>query len=135
MAVLIKMPLTVYLGFLGRCKLDSREYSALKAAIVEHEAEDVVKILCDTSDVERLLQHAKRFYAAAVPYLQDNLSTRELRIVAIEYRRDPTSQTWHLCSNCSHWPNGNDFVASSHLSSDSQVCNECLVLNQQDLCK
>ena len=126
---------TEYLGFLGRCQLESREYSALKTAIVEREAEAIVKILCDLSDAELLLQHAKKFYAAAVPYLQDNLKTGELRIVATEYRREPRSQTWHLCSNCSHWPDGVDFLISNHLSSDYQICNECIVLNQQGRCK
>lgn len=34
MAVLLKMPLAVYLAFLGRCPLLSREYSALKNSVM-----------------------------------------------------------------------------------------------------
>jgi hypothetical protein len=76
MPVVITMPHSVYLGFLGRCRLDSREYAALKTAVIERTPEERVEIMCDPADHARLVRHAKIFYSAALPYLETvNLTT------------------------------------------------------------
>ena len=82
-----KMPVRVYFGFLGRLTLESREYAVLKTSIVESAIVESapsgdynVEILCEASDTELLLQHAKNFYPDAVPYIQRALdSVRHLR--------------------------------------------------------
>jgi hypothetical protein len=138
MAVLLKMPLDVYLIFIERCPARRREYAVLENAIVEHGQDDsvpTVHVLCDTADAQLLLQRAELFYPDALPYMQQSLPEGELGIVAMEYRREPASQTWHFCSNCSQWPSGFDFIVSQSLPDGCQMCNECAAKNQQGECQ
>jgi hypothetical protein len=73
---MLKMPVRVYFAFLGRCELTGREYAVLKTSIVESAPSgDNVEVLCDASDAELLLQHAKNFYPDAVPYIQRALDS------------------------------------------------------------
>ena len=48
MTVLAKMPIQVYLGFLGRCTLTSREFAALKNPVVE--TSSMLEVTCHTAD-------------------------------------------------------------------------------------
>jgi hypothetical protein len=71
MKSIIKMPVPVYFGFLGRLTVESREYVVLKTAVIEsHAPDDIVNILCDEADRVLLLNRAKEFYADAVGYIQ-----------------------------------------------------------------
>ena len=76
MTVSIFFPLTIYLGFLGRCILRSREYAVLKHGVVD-QAPDASrgtitsKFHCALEDAELLLARAKRLYPAAAPYIAE----------------------------------------------------------------
>jgi hypothetical protein len=132
---MLKMPVAIYLALLGRCPLASREYAVLKNALVHpvSSGDYDVETLCDVSDAELLLKRAKLFYPAAVPYIEQAL--KSVQSSPAGYRRDPASQTWHFCSNCSQWPTGSDYVFSADLPGDYAICNECIVKNQTGECK
>ncbi|MGN6730477.1 MAG: hypothetical protein ACTHMB_00660 [Candidatus Binatia bacterium] len=57
------MPLRVYLSFLGRLTLESREYVVLKTAVIESNASSNVTVeICDNPDALLLLKRATEFY-------------------------------------------------------------------------
>ena len=69
------MPVRVYFAFLRSCPAASREYAVLKNSLVEPVPGDYnVEKLCEVDDTELLLDHAKRFYPEAVPYIERALS-------------------------------------------------------------
>ena len=71
MAVSISLPMAVYHGFLGRCKLGSRRYEILRNSMLEHrEGQSIVEILCSQEDADILLDHAISYYPPAVNYLR-----------------------------------------------------------------
>jgi hypothetical protein len=131
------MPVAVYLSLLGRCPLASREYAVLRNSVVgaaHREPDYVVETLCEEADAERLLDRAKKFYPAAVPYIEDALKTVRAALTR-EYRRHPACQTWHFCTNCSQWPGALDYIASAEIPGDSEVCNECIARSNAGDCK
>ena len=137
MAVFIKIPLQLYLGFLGRCLLSSREYAVLKTSIIERSAErqfsvDVVDILCETSDAQLILERALQFYVEAVPFIRDGLTFYEAPITASEYRMKSTGDTWHFCASCSKWPI-ESYRSTPELPARQTICNECIEKNQQSV--
>ena len=137
MAVLIKIPLQPYLGFLGRCLLSSREYAVLKTSIIERIPErqfsvDVVDILCETSDAQLILERAMLFYVEAVPFIRDGLTFYAVPITASEYRTKSTGDTWHFCANCSKWP-VESYRSTPELPERRAICNECIEKNQQNV--
>jgi hypothetical protein len=50
------------------------------------------------------------------------------------YRKAADSQTWHCCSNCSHWPQ-NHYVEEIMLPTVVPLCNECKSLQLQQNCR
>ena len=72
MTVLVKMPIQVYLGFLGRCTLASREFAALKNSVVENSS--IVEVLCHIADAMLILDRATRFYPVAAPFIEEALA-------------------------------------------------------------
>lgn len=73
--MIVKIPVRVYVEFLGRVPLAGREYALLKRTILEATASGdyYVQIFCETNDAELLLNGAKQFCAEAVPYVEDAL--------------------------------------------------------------
>jgi hypothetical protein len=53
---------------------------------------------------------------------------------ASAYRKAPDCQTWHLCSNCSHWPE-KDYEEQTMAPQDGELCNECKALRQEQSCR
>jgi hypothetical protein len=128
MAVLVKMPLDTYLGFLGRFPLSSRGYAVLKNSIIERTLTDnysIVEVFCRVDDVNLILERANRFYPLAAPYLEKALSS----VISGEYRKTRTGDTWHLCSDCSQWPM-DDYISTQDAPENSTICNECIVKKQ-----
>ena len=145
MTAWISLPLATYLGFLGRCILSGREFALLKNSVVERAAHAprgtiIVELLCTLEDAELLLDRASRFYPTAVPYIeeavrrsrQDDTAT-SVSEFACEYRRPTSGDTWHICSNCVHWP-VDDFVSVRDLPCSAQLCNECRVKQGHGSC-
>ena len=128
MAVLVKMPLDTYLGFLGRFPLASRGYAILKNSIIERTRTDnysIVEVFCRIDDVNLILERANRFYPLAAPYLEKALNS----VISGEYRKTRTGDTWHVCSDCSQWPI-DDYVSTQDPPDNSTICNECIVKKQ-----
>ena len=93
MAVTVKIPIGIYLGFVGRCQLSSREYVVLRNAIVTHVPEEaidgnVVEILCSSEDAKLILDRANKFYPSAATYIEESISADlQASMMAAEYRR------------------------------------------------
>jgi hypothetical protein len=51
-----------------------------------------------------------------------------------EYRRKIGQQTWHFCSNCSHWPRA-DYVTLKEPPRTHQMCNECICKRDRGECE
>lgn len=50
------------------------------------------------------------------------------------YRRLRTSEIWHWCRNCSHWPSAN--YETSHSDPDrGRLCRECRTKKEKDTCE
>ena len=128
MAVLVKMPLDTYLGFLGRFPLASRGYAVLKNSIIERTLTDnysIVEVFCRIDDVNLILERANRFYPRAAPYLEKALTS----VRGGEYRKTRIGDAWHFNSNCSLWPMA-DYVSRQDAPDDSTICSECVVKKQ-----
>ena len=68
MNVLVKIPMDLYHGLLGRCEISSKEYTFLKNGVVvevEDDGDIEVEILCQPKEAEELLEWAKIFYPEA----------------------------------------------------------------------
>jgi hypothetical protein len=52
--------------------------------------------------------------------------------MANTYRKASDCQTWHFCSNCSHWPEEH-YEEQVVVPGTGQLCNECKVLRDVDL--
>ena len=79
MTVLVKLPIEIYQGFMGRCLLSSREYAILRNSLIIHtpkESQDksIVEFLCRIGEAKLLLDHTQQFYPNAVPYIEDGIS-------------------------------------------------------------
>jgi len=86
MAVLVKMPLETYQGFVDRFPLSSRGYAVLKNSIIEPTAEGdspIVDILCEIDEVKLILERANRFYPVAAPYIEQALTS----VIGRDYRK------------------------------------------------
>jgi len=128
MAVLVKMPLDTYLSFLGRFPLLSRGYAVLRNSIIEPTTtgdDSIVEMLCEIDDAKLILERANRFYPLAAPYIEKALTP----VIGGEYRKATTGDTWHLCSDCSHWP-VDDYISTQEAPDNSTICNECIVKKQ-----
>jgi hypothetical protein len=128
MAVLVKMPIATYIGFLGRCPLLSREYTIIKNSVITHTPPGdytVVEILCQIADAELILDRATNFYPDAASYIRNALREE----IGVEYRKTTTGDTWHFSSDCSQWPIDN-FVSTQDAPVTSMICNECVVKKQ-----
>jgi hypothetical protein len=44
--------------------------------------------------------------------------------MANTYRKERGSDTWHFCSNCSHWPTSN-YDERTPAPTSGELCNEC----------
>jgi hypothetical protein len=54
--------------------------------------------------------------------------------LASSYRKVSACQTWHFCSNCSHWPE-DDYVEQNMAPENGELCNECKALRQEQNCR
>ena len=122
------MPLETYRNFLGRFPLLSRGYAILKNSIIERTTtgdSSIVEMLCEIDDAKLILERANRFYPLAAPYIEKALAS----VIGGEYRKTTTGDTWHLCSDCSHWPIDN-YVSTQDAPDNATICNECIVKTQ-----
>ena len=80
MNCILKMPVRVYLEFLRRCELTSREYAVLKSSHVEPilPGDYNVEPLCDVNDADLLLDRAKQLCPQAIPYIERALASVRL---------------------------------------------------------
>jgi hypothetical protein len=53
--------------------------------------------------------------------------------VGIVYRKTTHNQTWHFCSNCSHWPL-NNYEQQIMPPEIGELCNECKTLQLHRNC-
>lgn len=79
MKVLVRFPIDIYKGLLGRCSMLSREYLILKNGIVRHDQREshnqpMVEILCELERAKFLLDLATLIYPAAVHHLEKSIS-------------------------------------------------------------
>ena len=70
MTVLVKLPIEIYQGFMGRCLLSSREYAILRNSLIIHtpkESQDksIVEFMCLIGEAKLLLDHAAHFGSGA----------------------------------------------------------------------
>ena len=56
------------------------------------------------------------------------------RDLASTYRKTSDCQTWHCCSNCSHWPE-HDYIEEMMLPQTVRLCNECKSLQLERNCQ
>jgi hypothetical protein len=140
MYVTVRMPVDVYVGLLGRCPLDSREYAILRNAIIQHVQQAVgfrslLEILCSPEDAKLMLERAERFYPVAASYIAEALNAPSAPPLfsTTEYRKLVNGDTWHFCSTCSKWPT-DDFVATTQLTTNSVACNECVIRKNHGEC-
>lgn len=134
MKVFISLPVPAHIGFLGRCRLNSREYAILRNGIVTSGVERprVIEIFCTMEDAELLLDHATRYYPTAVPYLRDAIHRALMGGggAAVpgadysEFRKSRFEMTWHMCLNCTLWPT-QDFISVTQFPPGAELCNEC----------
>ena len=99
MTVLVKLPIGIYQGFIGRCLLSSREYAILINSLIIHmpkesQDENIVEFLCRIGEAKLLLDHARQFYPNAVPYIEDGSALRISVLVLARSARPVKS----LCS-------------------------------------
>lgn len=130
------MPIGIYAGFLGRFLLSSREYTALKNSVIERGpgSLSIVEILCHPTEATLLLDRARRFYPAAVPFIEEALEDLLTLDSPSEYRKTVSGDTWHFCSDCSHWPVA-DYVSIENLPENAASCNECVVKSRHGECE
>ena len=71
------MPVRVFVSFLGTCRASSREHAVLRNSTVEpvFGSADNIETLCGVGDTELLLDHAKRLYPEATPYIEHALKS------------------------------------------------------------
>ena len=69
------------------------------------------------------------------PFQFDELlsTVRRLLHVTTVYRKVADSQTWHFCSNCTHWPK--DDYEESTLPVSGDACNQCKALHHEGNCR
>src|SRR5688572_17436272 len=105
MAVTILLPLPVYHGFIGRCKLDSRPYDILRNSLFNHPADEhektMIEVFCSEDDAEILLRHATNYYPPAIHYINEGVAMRSS--APGKYRRKTSGDTWHVRTDCSQW--------------------------------
>lgn len=70
MNILVTIPIDLYYGLLGRCRIASKEYRVLKNGVVtnvDHDdfGDQEARILCQTRDAENLIAWAKALYPEA----------------------------------------------------------------------
>ena len=79
MKVLVKFPIEIHQGLLGRCSMLSREYLILKNGIVrrdqaESSGQPMVEILCEVERAKFLLDLATLVYPAAASHIERSIS-------------------------------------------------------------
>jgi hypothetical protein len=50
------------------------------------------------------------------------------------YRKRRGTDTWHFCTNCSHWPIA-DYEEKPSQPSSGELCNECRAKKSQGTCR
>jgi hypothetical protein len=52
---------------------------------------------------------------------------------ATMYRKASDCQTWHFCTNCSHWPEA-DYEELAAAPESGELCNQCKTLREERNC-
>jgi hypothetical protein len=126
----VRMPIDIYLGFLGSCPLLSREYVIARNFAVEPSAAgdySIIEIRCQIADAQLILERANLFYPGAAPYIEEALRPD----TGVEYRKATNADTWHYCSDCSQWPM-DDYVLTPDAPNVFTICSECILKKQQE---
>ena len=137
MNIKIIMPVPVFRAFLGRCVLTSREYAILRNSVIDHIPDaapnDWIEILCDRVNASILLDHARRVFPAAAPFIENPMNDYSVQghQPALQYRRLVRGDTWHFVSTCSQWPALGEFMERHDPPRGDELCNECIVKSQQ----
>jgi hypothetical protein len=54
----------------------------------------------------------------------------------IAYRRKKSSDTWHWCMNCTHWPAADYYeVTAPNLPDSGELCDECKEKRDKGECR
>jgi hypothetical protein len=83
---------------------------------------------CD--QIQNLLRRCQGAAIVDVGNLDVPLDPDEICI----YRRAASCQTWHCCSNCSHWPAAGFDLRTTPPAGD-ELCNQCKTLLEQQGCR
>jgi len=106
----VRMPIDIYLGFLGSCPLLSREYVITRNFAVEPSAAgdySIIEIRCQIADAQ----------------LRPD--------TGVEYRKATNADTWHYSSDCSQW-RIDDYVLTHDAPNVFTICSECILKKQQE---
>lgn len=54
----------------------------------------------------------------------------------MKYVRRPTSDTWHFCTNCAHYPHDREVVTTTQAETPTsgELCNQCLAKQRRGGC-
>jgi hypothetical protein len=102
--------------------------------VIDHDGEQYTGCLLfdDTFFSEQMCNFLKGYYGMLTNALGDLDVPLDLNLVN-SYRKASDCQTWHFCSNCSHWPE-DDYEQQTVTPEDGELCNECKALRQEQNC-
>jgi hypothetical protein len=87
----------------------------------------------DNGSCEHVYKLLRRYYGVLIVDI-GNLDVPFDLDTANIYRKASACQTWHSCTNCSHWPD-DDFEQCTELPAAAELCNECKTLREQRNCQ
>jgi hypothetical protein len=87
----------------------------------------------ENASFEHLYKLLQRYYGSPIVDI-GNLDVPLSLNMASTYRKASACQTWHFCSNCSHWPE-DDFEQLTVPPEIAQLCNECKTLREVGNCQ
>lgn len=128
---------TVPRGEVGRLK-EARLYASKPRRIfmiMEYDRAEYTGALLFDDDVfcEQVYKLLQRCYGLRILEI-GNLDVPFDLDFASTFRRASACQTWHCCTNCSHWP-ADDFEQLSILPENGELCNQCKTLSEERNCQ
>jgi hypothetical protein len=103
--------------------------------VIDHESEQYTGCLLFDDDAfsQRICSFLKGYYGRLTRFIGDLDVPLDLGLAGA-YRKASECQTWHFCSNCSHWPEDN-YEIQAMAPQNGQLCNECKALQQEQNCR
>jgi DNA-binding NtrC family response regulator len=116
---------------------DLPQTDRVKAAVALRASHRVIPVIVLTEfgsiTADRIL------FRGTVEFLKKPFSNKELlsmasRLVARLCRRKRENQTWHVCTNCKDWPISDYEEQQLDPIRELELCNECRLNMQQEIC-